>query len=89
VVIGDQNVVAVTNVERDRILALARFLLGLRSKKFPMGDMIEHKFRADMVLARHLIDMARRVAVGDQHPSLRIGIGAPEIGEGAAAATHP
>ena len=89
-IIGEQQVAGVADVERDGVGAVIDLLLGLGRQELPIMDVIEHEFVAGMMFDRHFIDMAGRVGVGDVEARLGEAVGAPDVGEGAAAAIrHP
>ena len=88
--VGDQDIVGIANLQRGRVAAFAPLSFGLRRQQFPVGDAVERDFAADMMLDRRLDDAAWSLRVGNQDAGMREGAGAPDIGEGAAAALrHP
>ncbi len=89
-IVGDKNVVRVADLERDGVLALARFLLGLQRQKLPVSDAIEADLGSHMVFDRRLVHAPWCLGVGDIDAGIGVGAGAPEVGERAAAAVrHP
>ena len=65
VIVGEQDVARIVEFGGDRVDAVLHLLLRLGRQELPVLDVLEHNLGAVMMLGRKLVDMARRLGVGD------------------------
>ena len=88
--VGEEEVLAVLDQQREGVGSLSVFLLHLEGVELPIGGAADDDLMADVVLARHGVNLAGGRRVGDIQPGHGIGVGSPDALEDAAAAVgHP